>query len=200
MAFVSAHLAEEKAREDGLVKTVVGRGHIVWFTGLSGSGKTTLAEAVSRILADAGHPVELLDGDVIRSHFSKGLGFSPKDRAENVRRIAYVADLLARHGVIVLVAVIAPYRSIREEIRRLSPAYFEVYVNAPLDVCERRDPKGLYRRARAGQLAQFTGVDDPYEAPEFPEVECRTDLESVEECVAKIVRELKLSLNSPRSA
>jgi adenylylsulfate kinase len=190
MGITVTHIAEEKARQNGITKPPVGPGHIVWFTGLSGAGKSTLAEAVSKRLAEGGHAVELLDGDVVRSHLSKGLGFSPEDRAENVRRIAFVANLLARHGVIVLVPVIAPYRSIREEVRRLSPTYFEVYVNAPLDVCERRDPKGLYRRARAGELAHFTGVDDPYEAPEFPEIECRTDLENVEECAAKIVREL----------
>lgn len=190
MGITATHIAEEKARQNGFTKPAVGPGRIVWFTGLSGAGKSTLAEAVSKRLAGAGHAVELLDGDIVRNHLSKGLGFSPEDRAENVRRIAFVANLLARHGVIVLVPVIAPYRSIREEVRRLSPTYFEVYVNAPLDVCERRDPKGLYRRARAGELAHFTGVDDPYEAPEFPEIECRTDLENVEECAAKIVREL----------
>jgi adenylylsulfate kinase len=190
MGTTAAHIGNEKARQNGFATTVVSPGHIVWFTGLSGAGKSTLAEAVSKRLAAAGQAVELLDGDIVRSHLSKGLGFSPEDRAENVRRIAFVANLLARHGVIVLVPVIAPYRSIREEVRSLSPTYFEVYVNAPLDVCERRDPKGLYRRARAGELAHFTGVDDPYEVPEFPEIECRTDLESVEECASKILQEL----------
>jgi adenylyl-sulfate kinase len=182
---------------DGLPKTVVGPGHIVWFTGLSGAGKSTLAEAVSERLAAAGHAVELLDGDAVRSHLSRGLGFSPEDRVENIRRIAFVANLLARHGVVVLVPVIAPYRSIREEVRRISPTYFEVYVNAPLAVCEQRDPKGLYRRARAGELAHFTGVDDPYEAPEFPDLECRTDRQSVEECAATIVRELASLRRTP---
>jgi adenylyl-sulfate kinase len=175
---------------NGRSKTILRPGHIVWFTGLSGAGKSTLAEAVLERLAGAGHPVELLDGDAIRTHLSRGLGFTAEDRAENVRRIAFIANLLARHGVVVLVPVIAPYRSIREEVRRISPTYLEVYVNAPLAVCEQRDPKGLYRRARAGQLAHFTGVDDPYEAPEFPDLECRTDRESVQECVTAIIEKL----------
>jgi adenylyl-sulfate kinase len=190
MGITAAQIVGEKAHLNGVSKGVPAPGHIVWFTGLSGAGKSTLAEAVLERLAAAGHAVELLDGDAVRSHLSKGLGFTPEDRVENIRRIAFVANLLARHGVVVLVPVIAPYRSIREEVRRMSPTYFEVYVNAPLAVCEQRDPKGLYRRARAGEIAHFTGVDDPYEAPESPELECRTDRESVDECVAAIIRKL----------
>ena len=197
MGITTAYVREEKAHQNGLVKSSVRPGQIVWFTGLSGAGKSTIAEAVLDRLRLAGDAVELLDGDVVRNQLSKGLGFTPEDRVENIRRIAFVANLLARHGVIVLVPVIAPYRSIREEVRRMSPRYLEVYVNAPLDLCEQRDPKGLYRRARAGQLAHFTGIDDPYEVPESPDIECRTDLESVEECVAKIVRKLGIVLQTP---
>jgi adenylyl-sulfate kinase len=169
-------------------------GRIVWFTGLSGAGKTTLAQAVFERLLAGGRAAELLDGDQIRNRLSKGLGFTPEDRVENVRRIAFVANLLARHGVIVLVPVIAPYRSIREEVRRNSHAYFEIYVNAPLDICEQRDPKGLYKLARAGALSNFTGIDDPYESPESPEIECRTDRESIEACVRKILDALAVLL------
>jgi adenylylsulfate kinase len=164
-------------------------GMIVWFTGLSGAGKSTLAEAVLKRLAGT-HAVEMLDGDIVRTHLSKGLGFTPEDRVENIRRIAFVANLLARHGVIVLVPVIAPYRSMRAEVRRTVHRYFEVYVNAPLDICEGRDPKGLYRRARAGEIQHFTGIDDPYETPESPEVECRTDVEGADTCADRIVREI----------
>jgi adenylyl-sulfate kinase len=162
-------------------------GCVVWLTGLSASGKSTLAEAVYRRLTAEGHAAEVLDGDAIRQQLSKDLGFTHDDRIENVRRIAFVANLLARHGVIVLVPVIAPYRSIRAEIRRTSNAFIEVYVNAPLHICEERDPKGLYRRARAGELKNFTGVSDPYEPPEAPDVECRTDLESAGVCAERIL-------------
>jgi adenylylsulfate kinase len=192
MGTTAAQIVGQKVHLNGIPNAIPGPGPIVWFTGLSGAGKSTLAEAVSERLAAAGHAVELLDGDAVRSHLSRGLGFTPEDRVENIRRIAFVANLLARHGVVVLVPVIAPYRSIRDEVRRMSPTYFEVFVNAPLTVCEQRDPKGLYRRARAGELAHFTGVDDPYEAPESPDLECRTDLESVDECVATIIRKLAL--------
>ena len=174
-------------------------GMIVWFTGLSGSGKSTLAQAVFKRF-DGRRSVEMLDGDIVRTHLSKGLGFTPEDRAENIRRIAFVANLLARHGVIVLVPVIAPYRSMRAEVRRMAHRYFEVYVNAPLDVCEGRDPKGLYKRARAGEIAHFTGIDDPYETPESPELECRTDIDGVETCAERIVRQLAAILEPGAAA
>jgi adenylyl-sulfate kinase len=138
-----------------------------------------------------GYKVEMLDGDTVRRHLCKDLGFSKEDRDENIRRIGFVAELLARNGVIGVVAAISPYRAIRDEIRRRIPNFMEVYVNAPLDVCERRDVKGLYRRARAGELTGFTGVDDPYEPPLDPEVECRTGVEPVEECVRKILRQAR---------
>ncbi|HLH41639.1 MAG TPA: adenylyl-sulfate kinase [Bryobacteraceae bacterium] len=173
------------------------RGVLVWFTGLSGSGKSTLAQALFGRLEAQGRQVEILDGDMVRAHLSKGLGFSREDRMENIRRIAFVGNLLARHGVIVLAPVIAPYRSIREEVRRGSPSYIEVYVNAPLEICEQRDPKGLYRRARAGEIANFTGLDDPYEAPEAPEVECHTHVHGVEACVERILEKITAALDRP---
>ena len=173
------------------------KGALVWFTGLSGSGKSTLAQAVFARLEAQGQAVEILDGDMVRAHLSKGLGFSREDRMENIRRIAFVGNLLASHGVVVLAPVIAPYRSIRDEVRRSSPCYIEVYVNAPLEVCEQRDPKGLYRRARAGEIANFTGLDDPYETPESPEVECRTHVDGVEACVEQILARIALALTPP---
>lgn len=173
------------------------KGALVWFTGLSGSGKSTLAQAVLERLLAQGHRAEILDGDRIRTHLSKGLGFSREDRLENIRRIAFVGNLLARHGVIVLAPVIAPYRSIREEVRHGSHLYLEVYVNAPLEICEQRDPKGLYKRARAGEIANFTGLDDPYEPPESPEVECRTDLDGIEICADQILDKIAAALDLP---
>jgi len=166
------------------------RGVAVWFTGLSGAGKTTLSRWVAEQLRTNGRRVEILDGDEVRRTLTRGLGFSKEDRDENIRRIGYVAHLLARNGVIVLVAVISPYRAVREEVRRLIGDFIEVYVNAPLEVCEQRDQKGLYRKARAGELKGFTGIDDPYEPPLAPEVECRTDLETVEESGAKVLAAL----------
>ena len=163
------------------------RGLTVWFTGLSASGKTTLCRAVHERLAARGCRLELLDGDTVRKHLSKGLGFSREDRNENIRRIGFVAGLLTRNGVIALAAAISPYRAVRDEVRAFIGDFVEVYVNAPLEVCESRDPKGLYRQARAGQLPAFTGIDDPYEPPLKPEVECRTDREPLEECIAKVL-------------
>jgi adenylyl-sulfate kinase len=162
-------------------------GLTVWFTGLSSSGKTTLSRAVYDLLRPAGHRMEILDGDVVRRELCKGLGFSKQDRDENIRRIGFVAELLTRHGVIVLVSAISPYREIRQEVRDRIGRFIEVYVNAPLPVCEQRDPKGLYRRAHAGELKGFTGIDDPYEPPLHPEVVCHTDRESVEESAQKVL-------------
>jgi bifunctional enzyme CysN/CysC len=163
------------------------RGLTIWFTGLSCSGKTTLAAAVYEKLRAAGLRAELLDGDVIRKHLSKGLGFDRADRDENIRRIGFVADLLTRNGVIAVVAAISPYREVRDAVRCDIGRFVEVFVNAPLETCEQRDTKGLYRLARSGDLPGFTGVDDPYEPPLRPEVECRTDRESVAESVEKIL-------------
>jgi adenylyl-sulfate kinase len=170
------------------------RGLTVWFTGLSASGKTTLCRAVYERLAARGCRLELLDGDTVRKHLSKGLGFSREDRNENIRRIGFVAGLLTRNGVIALAAAISPYRAVRDEVRASIGDFVEVYVNAPLEVCESRDPKGLYRKARAGQLPAFTGIDDPYEPPLHPEVECRTDRETLEECTAKVLAAIDRAL------
>lgn len=166
---------------------IPGNGFVVWLTGLSSSGKSTLGEGLCRHFETLGRRVELLDGDIVRQRLCKGLGFSKEDRDENIRRIGFVAELLARNGVIVVVSAISPYRAVRDEIRGRIPAFVEVYVNAPLAVCERRDVKGLYRQARAGLLHGFTGIDDPYEAPLQPEVECRTDAETPAESVQKIL-------------
>jgi bifunctional enzyme CysN/CysC len=170
------------------------RGLTVWFTGLSASGKTTLCRAVHERLAARGCRLELLDGDTVRKHLSKGLGFSREDRNENIRRIGFVAGLLTRNGVIALAAAISPYRAVRDEVRASIGDFVEVYVNAPLEVCESRDPKGLYRQARAGHLPAFTGIDDPYEPPLTPEVECRTDRETLEECIAKVLAAIDRAL------
>jgi adenylylsulfate kinase len=142
---------------------------------------------VCRKLTDDGFQVEVLDGDIFRSTVAKDLGFSRKDREENVRRLSIVADLLSRHGVIVLVAAISPYRAIREQIRQNTTRFLEVYVNAPLAVCEQRDVKGLYRKARNGEVHNLTGVDDVYEPPLDPDVECHTDFESLEESAEKVI-------------
>jgi adenylylsulfate kinase len=167
------------------------RGVAVWFTGFSGAGKSTIAEALTDKLKSYGCQLEVLDGDEIRENLTKDLGFSKEDRDTNIRRIGFVAKLLVRNGVIVLVPVISPYRSIREEMRAKIKDFVEVFVNAPLSVCEERDVKGLYKKVRAGEIKQFTGIDDPYEPPNNPEVECRTDIEELDESVAKIFNKLK---------
>ncbi|MGH2694108.1 MAG: adenylyl-sulfate kinase, partial [Actinomycetota bacterium] len=157
------------------------RGAVIWFTGLSGSGKTTIAHGVQDKLMESGVPVEILDGDVVRENLSKGLGFSKEDRDTNIRRIAFVAHLLQRNGVFVITAAISPYRSVREEARVMIKDFIEVFADAPLEVCEERDVKGLYQKARAGEIKGFTGIDDPYEPPVGPEVVCSTDRETPEE-------------------
>ncbi|HEX8770656.1 MAG TPA: adenylyl-sulfate kinase [Acidimicrobiales bacterium] len=159
-------------------------GLTVWFTGLPSAGKTTLARAVEKRLVDGGRPVEVLDGDLVRTHLTRELGFSKEDRVENVRRVGFVADLLSRNGVIVLCSVISPYRDARDEVRRLhGERYFEVYVATPLDICAARDVKGLYARQRAGEVTGLTGVDDPYEPPLHPDLVVPTQTQSVEESV-----------------
>jgi adenylylsulfate kinase len=162
-------------------------GFILWLTGLSGSGKSTLSHALIPLLESRGKKVELLDGDVVRTHLSKGLTFSKEDRDINIRRIGWVADLVARHGGVALVAAISPFREVRDEIKRTYRNVVEVYVNASVEECARRDVKGLYARALTGEIPNFTGVSDPYEPPLAPEVEVRTASESVEESVAKIL-------------
>jgi adenylylsulfate kinase len=167
------------------------KGFILWFTGLSGSGKTTITKALEPELKARGCKVEILDGDVVRTNLSKGLGFSQEDRDTNIRRIGFVAHLLSRNGVAVMTAAISPYRAIRDEIRAMEPNFVEVYVTAPLEVCEGRDVKGLYAKARAGEIKGFTGIDDPYEEPVNPEIICYTERESVEESVKKVLTKLE---------
>lgn len=162
------------------------RGFVVWLTGLSGAGKTTIAHALAERLKAAGYKVEILDGDVVRQHFSKGLGFSKEDRIENIKRVAYVAHLLARNGVVVIVALISPYREGRNYARQLIGDFVEVYVKCPLNVLIERDVKGLYAKALRGEIQNFTGISDPYEPPENPEVVVETDKETVDESVDKI--------------
>lgn len=167
-------------------------GVTIWFTGLSGAGKTTISRAIDQALQSKGYKrIESLDGDVVRQNLTKGLGFSKEDRDENIRRVGFVANILTRNQVIVLVSAISPYQEIRQELRERIGNFVEVYVNAPLAICEQRDVKGLYKKARAGEIKNFTGIDDPYEPPLNPEVECRTDLESLEESVAKVLAKLQ---------
>lgn len=167
------------------------RGVTLWFTGLSGAGKTTISKSVAEKLRLDGYKLEVLDGDIVRQNLTKGLGFSKEDRDENIRRIGFVANLLTRNGVIVIVSAISPYRAIREEVRDRIGDFIEVYVNAPLEVCEARDVKGLYRRARSGEIKNFTGIDDPYEHPTNPDIECRTDQEELAESVEKVLGKLQ---------
>lgn len=168
------------------------RGCTLWFTGLSGAGKSTLAEFLAPVLRDLGKKVEVLDGDEVREFLSKGLGFSKEDRDTNVRRIGFVADMLARNGVVAITAAISPYRAIRDEIRARSHAPFiEVFVHAPLAVVEERDTKGLYKKARAGLIGNFTGVSDPYEPPLAPQVVCETANESIEDSARRVLAYLE---------
>jgi adenylyl-sulfate kinase len=167
------------------------RGFTLWFTGLSGAGKTTLARLVETELIRRGHRVEVLDGDVVRTNLSKGLGFSKEDRDTNIRRIGFVCHLLTRNNVVAIAAAISPYREIRDEIRDQIGSFVEVYCECPIEVLAERDVKGLYKKALAGEIKNFTGVDDPYEAPVSPEVIVHTDTESPEESVARIIAGLE---------
>ena len=167
------------------------KGFTLWFTGLSGAGKTTLARLVETELSMRGHRVEVLDGDIIRTNLSKGLGFSKEDRDTNIRRIGFVCHLLSRNDVVAIAAAISPYREIRDEVRRQIGSFVEVYCKCPLDVLAERDVKGLYKKALAGDLKHFTGVDDPYEAPLSPEVIVETDRETPEQSAARIIAKLE---------
>ena len=167
------------------------KGFTLWFTGLSGSGKSTISEEVQKAFRERGIKHEVLDGDAVRMNLSKGLGFSKEDRDTNIRRIGYVCHLLTRNDVVAIAAAISPYQAIRDENRKLIGNFVEVFVNCPVEVCEQRDVKGLYKKARAGVIKEFTGVSDPYEAPVNPEVVCNTDSESVEECTEKILQTLR---------
>ena len=163
-------------------------GFCLWFTGLSGAGKTTITNVLVKELRSRGSKLEVLDGDIVRENLSKGLGFSKEDRDTNIRRIAFVADLLSRNGVPVITAAISPYREIRDEAREMmGERFIEVYVKASVEVCAERDVKGLYAKAFSGEIKEFTGVSDPYEAPESPELVIDTEAQSPEESAKQIV-------------
>jgi adenylylsulfate kinase len=166
-------------------------GFTIWFTGLSGAGKSTLSEIIEERLRARGRNVEVLDGDVVRTHLSKGLGFSREDRDPNIKRIAFVCGLLTRNGVICISAAIAPYREARDWARQQIGNFVEVYVKCPIEVCRQRDVKGLYKLVDEGKLKGFTGVDDPYEEPEHPELVIETDKETIEESLARIFAKLE---------
>ena len=167
------------------------KGFTVWFTGLPCSGKSTLARMLEKELRKRGKKVEVLDGDEVRKRLSRGLGFSKEDRDENIRRISYVCKLLSRNGVVAIAAAISPYRATRQEAREEIENFVEVYVKCPVEVCAQRDVKGLYKKAFAGEIKNFTGVDDPYEPPENPEVVVETDKETPEESLQKILSKLE---------
>jgi adenylylsulfate kinase len=174
-------------------------GLTIWFTGLSGSGKSTVAEIVEAELRDHGHKVEVLDGDVVRTNLSKGLGFSKEDRDTNIRRIAFVADLLSRNGVVSITAAISPYREIRDEARELmGDRFVEVFVKASVEECARRDVKGLYEKAFSGEIKEFTGVSDPYEDPIDPELVLETELESPEESAQRVLELVQAKLQAEK--
>src|ERR687890_957950 len=181
--------------EDGIVENGAvrhGRGFTLWFTGLSGAGKTTISEIVEKDLRRRFGRVEVLDGDIVRTNLSKGLGFSREDRDTNVLRIGFVADLLTRNGVGVIVSAISPFKEVRDQVRRnIGEGFIEIFVDAPLEVCAERDVKGLYEKAFAGEIPQFTGVSDPYEAPAAPELHIRTDEEEPQESARRVILKLE---------
>jgi len=163
-------------------------GFTIWFTGLSGAGKSTISDIVAPALRERGLKVEVLDGDVVRTNLSKGLGFSKEDRDTNIRRIAFVADLLSRNGVGVITAAISPYAEIRDEAHEMmGDRFLEVYVKASVEVCAERDVKGLYEKAFKGEIKEFTGVSDPYEAPEDPALVLETENETPEESAQRVI-------------
>ena len=172
-------------------RSLTHQGFTLWFTGLSGAGKSTISGIIEKRLREAGAKIEVLDGDVVRENLSKGLGFSKEDRDINIRRIGFVCELLSRNGVIALVAAISPYRAVREEIRSRIVNFVEVYVECPLEVVTGRDVKGLYKKAIAGEIPQFTGVSDPYEPPLHPEVVVQSDKESPEESARRVWSKLE---------
>jgi len=168
------------------------KGFTLWFTGLSGAGKTTLANRCEEIFLERGMKVEVLDGDVVRTNLSKGLGFSKEDRDTNIRRIGWVCHILTRNNVVAIGAAISPYQAIRDENRKMIGRFVEVYCKCPIEVLKKRDPKGMYEKALRGEIKGFTGVDDPYEPPEKPEIVIESDKETVDQSVAKIIRTLEL--------
>jgi len=168
------------------------RGFTLWLTGLSGSGKTTLSRKVEEVLLERGMKVEVLDGDIVRTNLSKGLGYSKEDRDTNIKRIGFVCNLLTRNDVVAIAAAISPYRDARKENRKLIGSFVEVFCKCPLEILKERDPKGLYEKAEKGEIQHFTGVDDPYEEPQDPEVFVETDKEIPEESTNKIIKTLEI--------
>jgi adenylyl-sulfate kinase len=166
-------------------------GFTLWFTGMSGAGKSTLSQLLEARLRRTGAKVEILDGDIVRQFLSKGLGFSREDRDENIRRIGFVCELLSRNGVIAIAAAISPYRAVREEVRARIPNFIEVFMECPVEVLAARDVKGLYKKALAGEIPQFTGISDPYEPPLAPEVTVNSSTETPDESLAKILAKLE---------
>ena len=169
-------------------------GFTLWFTGLSGAGKSTIAEIVGARLDDAGRKVEYLDGDVVRTHLSKGLGFSKEDRDTHIERVGWVASRLTRHGAAVLVSAISPYEDTRRKAREMVEefgSFVEVYVEASVEQCAKRDVKGLYEKAFAGEIKEFTGVSDPYEAPSSPELVVNTEVDSPEQSAQRVLNKLE---------
>ena len=167
------------------------KGFTLWFTGLPCSGKSTLAQIVAQELERLGRSFEILDGDVVRTHLTKGLGFSKEDRDENIRRIGFVCRLLSAHGVAAIAAAISPYRAVRDEVRSTIENFVEVYVNAPLEICIQRDVKGMFKKALAGEIKNFTGINDPYEPPLNPELVIETEKETPAQCAACILAKLR---------
>jgi adenylyl-sulfate kinase len=176
---------------EGISLTMEHKGFVLWFTGLSGAGKTTLAVAVERELKQRGLKVERLDGDIVRQGLTRDLGFSKEDRDKNIERVTFVAKLLSRNGVAVLASFISPYRAVRQNVRKETTNFVEVFVEVPLDEAIQRDVKGMYEKALRGEIENFTGVSDPYEEPESPEIHVPTHLESVEESVQRVLAYLE---------
>jgi len=174
-------------------------GFTLWLTGLSGAGKTTISIALARKLRERNIKIERLDGDTVRQSLTRDLGFSKEDRDKNIERVTFVAKLLSRNGVGVIASFISPYQAIRDQVRAETTNFIEVFVDAPVEVCAERDVKGMYAKAYAGEIANFTGVSDPYEAPQSPDIAVQTDLETVDESVAKIFNylEIKQLIPSP---
>ena len=167
------------------------KGFTIWFTGMPCSGKSTLAELLKPELEHRGRTVDILDGDVVRTHLTKGLGFSKEDRDENIRRIGFVCKLISRHGGIAIAAAISPYRAIRDEVRATHEHFVEVFVDTPLEECMRRDVKGMYKKAMAGEMKDFTGVSAPYEPPHKPEVTIHTATENAQESATRILAKIE---------
>ena len=192
MATENLHFHEHRVARESKEKRTQHKSRVLWFTGLSGSGKSTVANATEKVLHDMGLQTYILDGDNVRMGLNKDLGFSPEDRTENIRRITEVAKLFADSGSIVLTAFISPYREDRDKAREIisTEDFIEVFVSADLSVCETRDPKGLYKKARAGEIKGFTGIDAPYEAPLNPELIVETDKNDIEACAQIVIEHL----------